>query len=87
MKKTIKKYIELTFEVGKTYKTKWSTGESFTILQIIRSKGKDERILRVEGLFESCPKIGLCPLPVERLIPERIEDGSIDICSNCGEIL
>lgn len=84
MKKTVKKYSDVPFQEGKTYKTKWSTGEKFTIINIIR---KGDKIIRFEGLFESCPQIGLCPLEPERLIPERIEDGTIDICSNCGEIL
>ena len=86
MKKTITTYQELPIEIGKTYKTKFSTGEEFTVEKIIKMLGS-EKILYFEGLYKSSLHLGTCPIGVDRLIPERIPAGTMEVCSNCGEPL
>jgi hypothetical protein len=86
MKKTIAVFEELPIEVGKTYKTKFSTGEEFTVEKIIRTPGSG-KILYFEGLYESSKHLGTCPIGADRLISEKVAVGTMDVCSNCGEIL
>lgn len=65
-------FIDLEFEVDKTYKTKFQTGELFTIKKIITKPFLNTiKVIRLEGIYESHRNIGLCPLDPERLIPER----------------
>lgn len=80
--KKVKKYIELPLEVEKTYMTKFSTGERF-LLKKIKYDGKG-RLVGFDGIYESCPHLGICPLGAGRLIPERMVDGEMDVCSRCG---
>ena len=80
--KQIIKYKDLPFEVGKTYTTKFATGDRFLLTKInITATG---RIYNFEGIYEKCPHLGECSLGADRLIPERIEDGTIDVCDECG---
>ncbi len=70
--KPVPSTVDLDFEVGKTYKTKFQTGELFTITKIItRPFLNTTKIVSFEGIYESHPHLGPCPLDVERLIPER----------------
>ena len=86
MKKTIAVFEELPIEVGKTYKTKFSTGEEFTVEKII-TKPVSGRILYFEGLYENSKHLGTCPIGSDRLIPEKVPVGTMEVCGNCGEIL
>lgn len=81
MKKTIKKYLDLPFEEGKTYSTKMGTGEKFTIHKIIMVR---DQIIRLDGVYENSPHLKNCPLPPDRLIPDRVEDGTVEVCDKCG---
>lgn len=65
-------FVDLEFEVGKTYKTKFQTGELFRVEKIItRPFLNTTKVVRLEGVYLTHPNIGLCPLDPERLIPER----------------
>ncbi len=86
MKTFIQKTIELPFEIGKTYKTRFQTGELFTITDI---KYKiDKTILRFDGIYEKCPEVGICPLNFDRLIPEtKVVECEIEVCECCKKPL
>ena len=84
MKKTIKKYRELPPEVDKTYMTKLSTQEKFTVKEITYNK-KGEPIIR--GIYESSPHLGLCPFEVNRLILDKEVIGTDEVCSICNTII
>lgn len=82
MIKRVIKYKSLPFEIGKTYVTKFSTGERFTITDILlNTKGEP---IRFYGIYEKYPLLTGCSLIADRLIPEKIEDDSIEVCSVCG---
>ena len=88
MKKTITKYQDLPFEDGKVYVSKMSTGEKFEIRKIIRRASKTEtKIIGFEGIWLGHPGAGICSLGPDRLIPDRIAVGEIEVCSHCGEPL
>ena len=58
------KPIQLNFEEGKHYKTKFATGEGFTITKLItNSKGI---VTTCFGMYDTGPNFE-CPLPIERL--------------------
>lgn len=80
----IKKFKALPLEEGKTYRTKMATGEHFTISRIVADKFGN--IVRLLGVYEKSPHLGDCPLSPERLIPEMVEDGEVEVCDNpkCG---
>lgn len=80
--------IDLDFEVGKTYKTKFQTGERFTITKIItRPFLKTTIIIRVFGVYEKAPHLGECPLDHERLIPEtKTITKDVEYCDCCGKL-
>ena len=88
MKKLIKEEEDLPFEIGKTYLTKFATGERFTINKIIigtegKMKGK---IIGFEGIYEKAPHLGQCPLGGDRLYPQTRLTGNdvlIHICPHC----
>ena len=80
--KVIPKFRELPFEIGKTYTTKFQTGEKF-LLTKIRYNTKGDRI-GFDGIYESCSYMGECPLGPDRLIPDKIEDGTIEVCDCCN---
>jgi hypothetical protein len=87
VKQKIKKEIDLPFEIGKKYKTRFATGESFTLTNIViskESKNKGE-IIGFEGIYEKCPHLGICPLGAGRLIPEQriewVEGHAFSCCS------
>lgn len=86
MKKLIKKTIDLEFEIGKTYKTKFQTGDLFLVKEII--KDKNNKVIKFIGIYENAKHLGNCPLNGERLITETIEiDDYIDVCESCGKTL
>ena len=92
MKKTIKTYKNLPFEVGKTYQTKFSTGWKFLVKEVIYKEikvdgGFQKKETEARGIYENSPHLGICPLNIERLIPDRVENGEIEICGNCGELI
>lgn len=80
--KKIIKYKELPFEIGKTYTTKFQTGEKF-LLTNIKYNTKGDRI-GFDGIYEKCSHIGECGLGPDRLIPDKIEDGFIEVCDFCN---
>jgi hypothetical protein len=69
MKRTVKISVELDFEVGKTYMTKFATKELFTVYEIKRDvKGN---IVGFIGVYQNCKHLGNCPIAFDRLIPEK----------------
>jgi len=66
----------LPLEEGKTYKTKFATGEHFTITKIkrfkVKIKGEEVERLQIMGIYEKNPDLGECPINEDRLIPEKI---------------
>lgn len=77
-------YKELPPEVDKTYVTKLSTQEKFTVKEITYNK-KGEPIIR--GIYESAPHLGLCPFEVNRLILDKVLIGTEEVCSICNTII
>lgn len=75
-------YNDLPIEVGKTYRTKFQTGEMFTVTKIVEKSGK---ILWFEGIYADHSHIGVCPIGNERLLSERVLTGGMDVCNKCGE--
>jgi len=77
-------YVDKELEEGKRYKTKFQTGEFFTIKKIIR-KAPTNKIIRVEGLYDRDLYL-MCPLDPERLIPEQ-EPITVkyEVCAGCGK--
>jgi hypothetical protein len=65
-------FVDLEFEVDKTYKTKFQTGELFTIKKI-RTKPflNTTKVIGFEGIYVSHPHVGLCSIDPERLISEK----------------
>lgn len=87
--KRIKQHKDLPFEEGKTYTTKFQTGERFLLNKIIWKEIKIEgemikRMILFEGIYENSPDLGQCRLNIDRLIPERVESGEIDVCDYCN---
>lgn len=90
MKKRIKVHKDLPFEEGKTYTTKMQTKEKFTITEILYKETKENGVTiktprLFMGIYEKCPHLGPCPMYVDRLIPETMEIGEIEVCGKCGE--
>ena len=81
--KTIKTYIDLPLEEGKTYKTKFQTGDTFTVVKIFKDK-KTSEIYRVEGIYENAKHLGICPLDVNRILPDKVEGPSETVCEHCN---
>jgi hypothetical protein len=79
--------VELELEVGKTYQTKIVAGDYYRIEKIIR-KPLSDKIIGLEGIYQCCPHLGLCPLDPERIIKEtKIEYKEVLICECCGKDL
>lgn len=78
-----KELIDLPLEEGKTYKTKFATGESFTISKILKDKKGNP--IKLEGVYENAKHLSDCPLNMDRLIPEKELTGKvIRRCDNCS---
>ena len=89
MRKEVREIIALPFEVGKTYKTKFATGEKFKVTDIkIGKTGINKgKVVEFEGVYESHQHLGSCPLSADRLIPEYEEGENFEICDKCKETL
>lgn len=92
MIKLIKIFEDLPLEVGKTYRTKFQSGENFTVTKDPFKRDKDGNIIgkcaTIYGIYERYPHLGECPLSAERIIHDRIDTGrTIEVCNNCGELL
>ena len=91
VKRKVKKEIELLFEIGKTYKTKFQTGDMFTLTQSPYIIHKESGLIigvcnQAFGIYEHRPHLGECPLNIDRLIPEKkFEIEEVDVFSCCGE--
>jgi hypothetical protein len=87
MKKTLKLYEDIPLEVGKTYMTKFASGEKFTITKIpapIKIKDSYKESNTVYGLYEG-KSYGECPLSRERIIHDKKFIREIEVCHKCGE--
>ena len=84
MKKPFETTVDLPFEEGKTYKTKFATGEMFDLATISRNhKGE---IIRLLGIYHGSRELGLCPLTIDRLHPHKtVKMVEIDVCDTCEE--
>ena len=69
MIKKVKIFEDLPIEEGKTYITRFATGDLFFVKKVIKVK---DRIIRYDGIYHKCSHLGICPLAVDRLIPEKI---------------
>lgn len=90
MRKEVKEIIALPFEVGKTYKTKFATGDLFKVEKLIHiERAKEGKVLvRLDGYYVGKEHIGLCPLPPDRLVTEFEETGRVfEICHKCKTAL
>lgn len=87
MKAEIKIFNELPFVEGKTYTTKFQTGEKFLLKEIVwkisKTTGARLQMLLFKGIYEKNPDIGICPLGIDRLIPDQEYVGKQEICSKC----
>lgn len=81
MIKTIQKFRDLPFVEGVSYQTKFATGERFTITKIVM---QNNTLIGFKGFYENSPHLGVCPLAADRLIPMRVVDGTVDVCSKCN---
>jgi len=81
MIKKQKTYKNLPLEVGKTYKTKICHTWTFTITDI-----QETPYRQIEGYYND-EKDWICTLREERIIPDTIEDGEIEVCGHCGTII
>jgi len=79
------KYKNLPFVVDRIYKTKFQTGE-IVLLKEIRTNNKGE-IIGLGVIYDNTKHLGICPLSVDRLIPDQVLDCEITVCDNCGEII
>lgn len=63
----------------KTYKTRFATGELFTVTEINRVKVKDvEKIVSIYGFYEKSPHLERCPINIDRLIIDEKEHNQYD---------
>lgn len=74
---------DLSFEVGETYQTKFATAERFTITVI--NTNKQGRVIGFKGVYENSKHLGEVPLGADRLIARKEPNGTIEVCSSCGE--
>lgn len=92
MKKTIPTKIDLPFEEGKTYLTKFQTGDKFLLKKINWKEFKEngvmvKKMILFNGVYENLLHLGLCSLTIDRLYPENKDGDEIEICGKCGEKL
>jgi hypothetical protein len=85
-----KKFRDLQIEEGKSYVTRFQSRELFFVKKVkkIFFKSGDvsvEKVIGYEGIYWNARHLGLCPLAVDRLIPERVEDGFIYVCDCCDK--
>ena len=82
MKTIIKKYKDLPLEEGKSYPTRFQTGETFLLKKIIWN---NDKMVKLEGIYEKYPHLGICPIGVDRLISDKEFDCDVEVCSKCSE--
>ncbi len=93
MKSLVKIYKNLPLEIGKTYRLKMQVEEYFTITDIkyktftLDDGTKEERVIRVHGIYKNCEHLGICSLDQDRFVHETVFDKEIECCSKCGEKL
>lgn len=92
MIKRIKTYQDLPLEEGKTYATKMSTGEKFMLKKIIWREFKSgtdvtRKIIGLEGIWMDHPGARLCPIGLDRIIPDKVEIGEVEVCSYCNTLI
>jgi hypothetical protein len=84
MKKPFETTVDLPFEEGKTYKTKFATGEMFDLTKINRNHKGD--IAMFWGIYHDSKELGLCPLAPDRLNPHKTAQMvDVEVCDACGE--
>lgn len=66
MKKIHRQEVLVPFTEGTTYKTKFATGESFTITKL--TKNKHDEVISIFGTYVNRPHLGACPIAIDRLI-------------------
>lgn len=81
---------DLPLEEGKTYRTKFQTGDLFKVVKIKTVSFKSgeystTRVVGIEGLYVGKEHIGLCPLAEERLIHDKEKIGEVDTCPHCNK--
>lgn len=84
-----KKFRDLPIEEGKSYVTRFQTGELFFVKKVkkifFKSGGVSvEKVVGYEGIYWNAKHLGICPLAVDRLIPQRVEDGFMYVCDCCN---
>ncbi len=87
MKKVISEEIDLPFEIGETYVTKFQTGDKFKITGIRRNKGGVAT--QFTGIYEKHQDLGECPLNGDRLIPRKKLTGDeyeLTECPHCKKL-
>lgn len=85
MIKKIKTYKDLPFEVGKTYQTKMSVDWTFLVKEI---EYKKDVVSKLKGIWSNSPDLGICEVyRIERIIPDKVVDGEMEVCGNCGNPL
>lgn len=85
-----KKHKDLPIEEGKIYKTRFQTGELFHVVKVIKKHFKSgeysvEKVIGYEGIYLNHKHLSICPLAVDRLVPQQIDDGFKYVCDCCGE--
>jgi hypothetical protein len=84
MKKLHRQQIPIPFEVGQSYKTKFATGDTFTITRL--DKNKYDEVLAIWGIYDRSPHLGECPIGVDRLIQPMEFTGvefEVTVCPHC----
>ena len=79
MIKKVKIFEDLPIEEGKTYKTRFATGDLFLVQKVKKIKfygNIPDKVISFEGLYVGREDIGVCPLAIDRLIPEKKLIGS-----------
>jgi hypothetical protein len=82
MIKKLQQFQDLPIEEGKTYTTRFATGDKFLVKKVIMLKDKP---VRFEGIYLGSEHIGICPLAIDRLIPEKIQIDDIYVCDSCSK--
>ncbi len=84
MIKKVTLYEDLPIEEGKSYVTRFQTGESFFVKRVVKVVVgyQREKVVGFEGIYWKCKHLGLCPLAIDRLIPERVIVGEKIVCDD-----
>lgn len=81
--KKIKRIVDLPFEVGNIYMTKFATNERFLLTKLVTNK--HGHLIGYEGIYENYPHLGKCPLDLGRLVAFKGESKDyFEVCDNCG---